>query len=132
MNRSIVLLFLLIIFTLTSFQNSKSLEIFGTYTLNETTLDKVKTSHKIELQKENICNWYTLTKGNGHKEKCNKKGYFEISGNKIVITWSRNECENCGTYANWYDKDCPFETLEYKEDALWTTDKTPKRFTKVK
>jgi hypothetical protein len=73
-----------------------------------------------------------MTKEKGHKEKCNKKGNFEITGNMVVVTWSRNECENCGTYANWYDKDCRIDTLVYKDNALWTTNRTSKQFIKVK
>ncbi len=132
MNRSIVLFFLLVFFTLTSFQDSQPLEIFGIYTLNESTSDKVSIIHKIELQKENVCSWYRITKEKGHKEKCYMKDDFKFTGTMVVMTWSRNDCENCGTYANWYDKDCPIDTLEYKDNALWTINKTPKQFIKEK
>jgi hypothetical protein len=119
-------------FPLTSFQYSNLLEVFGTYMFKETATDNVIIAHKIQLQKDNLCTWHTTTKSNGVKKKCKRTGNFKISGDKITLTWSRNECTNCGTYANWYDKECPSETLEYKENTLWFGDKTTKRLIRIR
>jgi hypothetical protein len=132
MKKVIFLLSISFTFILTGFQTNRPSDVFGVYTYKETTSD-LETSHRIELKKEDLCTWQTVTKRKGKKEKCKRTGNFKFSENKITITWSKNECEDCGTYANWYgNKECKIDILNFRENSLWTTDKTPIQFIRTK
>lgn len=128
---NILFILFLVTFILTSFQSDKVLEVFGTYTY-KTKTSGIEILHRIDLKEPDLCIWQTVTKRD-KKEKCKRTGDFKTSGSKILITWSKNECENCGTYANWYGaKECNIDTLILKESSLWTKDTTPLQLTKTK
>ncbi len=122
----------LVLVTMGSFQENDSGNIYGTYSLKTETDHKNNVNNRIEIRKGEGVYWYVVSKKNDTKEKCVKMGNFILSDDKLVLTWSKNHCDNCGTNLNEYDIECNKDTLLLKGSSLWTKGSAPKEFIKIK